>query len=142
MRKIDSIVVHNSDSPWGDAAVIRDWHKARGFNDIGYHAVILNGFRWNSTDYTAHGDGLLEPGRAVSIPGAHVRGHNRTTLGVCLIGKEEFTPKQFDSLERLLWAWGNLYKVPRKNIVGHRDLDSKKTCPNFDVQDAIETMRL
>ncbi len=142
MREINSIVVHTSDSPWGDAAVIRDWHKARGFRDIGYHAVILNGFRWNSTDFNADVDGLLEPGRPVSVAGAHVKGHNRGTLGICLIGKAEFTPNQFNSLERLLWAWRGLYLIPREAIIGHCDLDPKKTCPNFDVQEAIKTMRL
>ena len=137
MRDINRIVVHCSDSPWGDAAVIRDWHKQRGWSDIGYHAVVLNGFRWNSTGYQDTADGLIEPGRPMDRMGAHVGGANRGSLGVCLIGVEEFTPAQFDSLERILKVWAALYAVPLSRIVGHSALDKKKMCPVFDVADFI-----
>ena len=139
MRKIDSLVIHCSDSPWGDAAVIRDWHKQRGWRDIGYHAVILNGFRWNSTGYQAVANGLIEPGRDHGTQGAHVKGHNRATLGVCLIGVDDFTPAQFDALWRIVGTWRALYGVPLSGVYGHRELDSGKTCPNFDVQDWLTT---
>ena len=141
MRLINRIVVHCSDSAWGDAAVIRDWHRERGWSDIGYHVVILNGFRKNSRRFTEEDDGRLEPGRPLDRMGAHVRGANRGSLGVCLIGKEEFTPYQFSALERLLLVWAGLYGVERGRIVGHRDLDRKKTCPNFEVRDFLETIR-
>ena len=119
---IDRIVVHCSDSPHGrgdGAEDIHYWHKQRGWSGIGYHYVIKE-------------DGRIENGRPQYWEGAHVRGHNANTLGICLIGKDEFTPDQFDSLRGLL----DRLRVehPSAVIVGHRDLDSSKTCPNFDVQ--------
>ena len=142
MRSINRIVVHCSDSAWGGAAAIRRWHLERGWSDIGYHAVILNGFRKNSRDFAVGDDGLLEPGRPMDLMGAHAKGANRGSLGVCLIGKEEFTPGQFSALVRLLKVWEALYGVQQARIVGHRDLDSGKTCPNFDVQDLVNSMRV
>ena len=49
MRKIQHIIVHHSDSKWGDGEVICRWHmnpkpKGNGWSKPGYHVVILNGF--------------------------------------------------------------------------------------------------
>lgn len=134
MREIQSIVVHCSDSKWGDADVIDSWHRERGWDSIGYHAVVLNGFRKNSRIFDQEFDGVIEPGRDQSVQGAHVSRHNATSLGVCMIGIDEFTPVQFDALRKLLDVWCALYSVPPGMVLGHRDLDDKKTCPNFDVQ--------
>ena len=114
------LVVHCSDSPHrGDtAADVHRWHTAKGWSGIGYHAVIQE-------------DGTIEQGRPLYWQGAHVKGHNRDTLGVMLFGISYFTPEQFISLEELLNEWLELY--PDAEVVGHRDLDPHKTCPNFDV---------
>ena len=45
MREIKKIIIHCSDSEFGDAALIDKWHKERGWTGIGYHYVILNGCR-------------------------------------------------------------------------------------------------
>ena len=74
MREINRIVVHCSDSAWADVEVIRGWHilskddGGKGFNDIGYHAVILNGFRKNSRLYVAEDDGGLSQGGPSRAP--------------------------------------------------------------------------
>ena len=132
MREIQSIVVHCSDSKWGDADVIASWHRKRGFDSCGYHAIVNNGFRKNSRVYDMDFDGKIEPGRSQDLQGAHVRGHNAESLGVCLIGVDEFTPGQFAALRKLLDVWCSLYNIPPELVLGHRDLDDKKTCPNFD----------
>lgn len=65
--------------------------------------------------------------------GAHARGFNKISLGVCLIGKKNFTKKQYESLEKVLRTWKRKY--PKTEIIGHYVIsDSKKTCPNFDVK--------
>ena len=65
--------------------------------------------------------------------GAHVKGKNDISLGVCLIGRYKFTAKQYLSLEKVLKKWKSLY--PKAKIVGHRDTgNTNKTCPNFDVK--------
>ncbi len=144
-RKINKIIVHCSDSPWGDVEVIRDWHvNGNGWSDIGYHAVILNGHRKNSTDYDENADGLIEMGRPLEKKGAHCYGHN-DSLGICLIGVEAFTVNQYYSLRQLIDVWRQLYDVPVAMIKGHRDFQltshgKKKTCPNFDVASWLYTV--
>ena len=117
------IVVHCSDSPQGrgdNAAVIHRWHQERGFDGIGYHAVILE-------------SGKIEPGRPEYWKGAHVGGHNKDTLGICLIGLGgDATEAQLVALEQLVKGW--VHKYPDAEVVGHRDLDPRKTCPGFDVK--------
>lgn len=118
------LVVHCSDSPNDrdiGAAEIHRWHKERTppFDGIGYHAVIRR-------------DGTVENGRPVYWQGAHVAGHNHESLGVCLVGRDEFTDAQYTSLEGLLQAWHSHW--PDARVVGHYHLDSSKTCPNFDAE--------
>ena len=129
MRKITKIIVHCADTPEGrndTAADIRRWHKARGFNDIGYHYVV---------DL----DGTIEPGRDVTIAGAHTTGHNADSIGVCYIGgadtdmkpKDTRTDEQKTALRLLLKYL--VRKYPGATIYGHRDF-SNKSCPSFDAK--------
>lgn len=119
MRKINKHIVHCSDSNFGDAQTIDRWHKEFGWSGIGYHFVIKP-------------DGTIELGRALQEPGAHCRGHNHDSIGTCLIGIDEFTEEQFTKLKELhntlTFLFGDI------SIHGHREFDTGKTCPNFDVQ--------
>lgn len=138
----DLIVVHcSATGPVADigAADITRWHKQRGFDTIGYHYVIRR-------------NGTRETGRPENTVGAHVRGHNVNSIGVCLAGgvnaagkpDNNFTPAQFTTLETLLKELRERY--PRTRICGHRDLSPDKNgdgritpdefikaCPSFDV---------
>ena len=129
MRKITKIIVHCADTPEGrddKAADIRRWHKARGFNDIGYHYVV---------DL----DGTIEPGRDVTIAGAHTTGHNADSIGICYIGgadtdmkpKDTRTEEQKTALRLLLKYL--VQKYPGAKIYGHRDF-AQKACPSFDAK--------
>lgn len=144
MRIIKRIVIHCSDSWVGDAELIDRWHKARTYRNykgeikhwsgIGYHKVILNGKRKPHSKYIKRFDGLIEDGRKDERQGAHVAGENRDTLGVCLIGRTSFTQKQmFVSLPVLLGQWMTKYNISVDNVLGHYELDSGKTCPNWDM---------
>lgn len=131
--KIES-VLHCSDSDFGCAVLIDTWHEERGWhspsNDkihIGYHRVILNG-RPYKREYTPVLDGMIEAGRCGDDRGAHVQGYN-SMFGICMIGKDKFTMAQFMAVRALL----KMREVPAKNIKGHYELDSKKTCPNIDM---------
>ena len=76
MRKIDSIIIHCSATKVGQdftAADIDRWHRERGFNGIGYHYVVCL-------------DGRLERGRDISLAGAHCKGWNEHSIGICYIG--------------------------------------------------------
>ena len=127
-RVINEIIIHCTATPEGrECSVdeIRQWHKARGFTDIGYHYVI-------------HLDGRIENGRDVDIAGAHCTGHNANSIGVVYVGgcaKDGKTPKdtrteaQKSSLANLLIDLRKLY--PKATIHGHRDF-ANKACPSFD----------
>ena len=78
----------------------------------------------------------MQAGRPHYWAGAHVRGYNNDSLGICLIGRDTFTPEQMDALRGTLMRLHAIY--PEAAIVGHRDLDSRKTCPNFEVRDIAD----
>jgi N-acetyl-anhydromuramyl-L-alanine amidase AmpD len=49
------------------------------------------------------------------------------------LGKDYFTPEQFETLEIVI---NNLLmEYPQAEVLGHRDLDPHKTCPNFNVKE-------
>lgn len=120
--KPERIVIHCSDTPnnmdWVSSKHIDDWHKQKGFKEIGYHFVIKR-------------DGELETGRPMNKMGAHVKGHNYDSIGICLIGKDKFTREQFKSLRYCLEGIYQLYGISEDKIFCHYELDSKKTCPNI-----------
>lgn len=125
MLKYDNVsllVVHCSDTDDNrnlSAIDIHQMHLSFGWNGIGYHKIIKR-------------CGEIENGRPEFWIGAHVKGKNEISLGVCLIGKKYFTTNQFISLEKVLKEWK--FKYPNAKILGHRDTgNTKKTCPNFDV---------
>ncbi len=146
MREIRLIVVHCSDSEWGDLEVIRKWHtEERGWTDIGYHFVITNGRRKSGESYNCGDDGVIQRGRDIEQPGAHASGLNRYSIGICLVGKHHFTWSQFGGLYDLLWKLHE--KFPDARIIGHRDVDKYggksggKTCPNFNVGNFLGIMK-
>lgn len=126
----DTVVIHCSATPRErdvDAAEITRWHRERGFRTIGYHYVIKR-------------DGTLETGRPIDQQGAHARGHNHYTVGICLVGGvthnnkpvNNFNAAQMHTLYRLLTSLVNDDKM--KAVMGHCDLpDVDKACPSFDV---------
>ena len=119
---IEYLVVHCSDSPQGrgdDAKTIHQWHKELGWDGIGYHYVITE-------------EGEIQAGRPEYWPGAHAKGINHKSLGICLIGKDIFTEPQLDALKNLLDL--SIEKYPGAKVIGHRDVDTSKTCPNFDAR--------
>ena len=121
MRQINKIILHCSDSDipaHDDISVIRKWHLERGFNDVGYHWFITT-------------NGKLQYGRPIGDVGAHCRGHNHDSIGICLHGKEQFHSAQFGTLRKLLESLDFALRI--KDVYGHCDFDIKKPfCPGFD----------
>ena len=107
-------------------AEIRRWHvQARGWRDIGYHWVIDR-------------DGAVAIGRPEAVIGAHVEGHNRGTIGICLVGgygasadepfAKNFTAAQAAAAKRLI-AEIKARAAIRK-VSGHNEY-AAKACPGF-----------
>jgi|TARA_R110002050_G_scaffold128157_5_gene249388 N-acetylmuramoyl-L-alanine amidase len=126
---VNKIIIHCSATRECDdsinAEVIDRWHKDRGWRGIGYHYVVLM-------------DGTIETGRMVDQCGAHTKGHNCESIGVCYIGgvesdgktpKDTRTPEQIGSLLELLLVLRKMY--PGAKIHSHRDF-AAKACPSFD----------
>lgn len=135
MRKISHIIIHCSDFPYGDVKQIDGWHRDNGWNGIGYHRVILNG-HIASDEVIEIYDGLVEHGRDLALNGSHARGHNRNSIGICLIGVDEFTKAQLFSLLFLLREFIEKFDIKIDNILGHNEIKQSggKTCPNFSVE--------
>lgn len=110
------------------AADVDKWHRARGWTMIGYHFFIQRG-------------GLVERGRPITLVGAHVKGHNSDSIGVCMAGgidengnpELNFTDAQYESLYALIAHLLNMF--PNAVICGHSDLNpsGKPHCPGFDM---------
>lgn len=132
MRYFDTIIVHCTATRVGrevTAAEVDAWHKERGFNCIGYHYLIRL-------------DGTIEKGRSLNRIGAHCKGHNGHSVGICYVGGldenglpcDTRTPAQKDSLARLIWMLTQRALLQGFGLVavrGHRDF-AKVDCPCFD----------
>lgn len=131
MRNIDKLIIHCSATRECDdsvnASVIDRWHKARGWKGCGYHFIVLI-------------DGTIETGRMIDKVGAHVKGMNKSSIGICYIGglerdgktpKDTRTPQQKESLLLLIKTLNKIYPVA--TLHGHNEF-SNKACPSFDVQ--------
>lgn len=139
MRRIDYIILHCSDSEWGDVEIIDQWHKKRGWKEIGYHYVILNGYRtYNEYIHQFRENvGMIEKGRPDSEIGAHVKGMNTHSIGVCMIGVKNFPFMQLHTTFKLLAKLLLIYHLSIKHLLGHYETHSGKaqgkTCPNIDM---------
>lgn len=130
MRTVSFIIVHCSANKAGSAlraADIDRYHRSLGWNCCGYHYVIPV-------------DGAIETGRPEELVGAHCKGHNSHSIGVCYIGgldadgttpKDTRTGAQKATLRKLIEHLHQCY--PKALIVGHHDLNPLKACPCFNV---------
>lgn len=144
MRDIRRIIVHCSATPANmdiGVAEIRAWHKGppNNWSDIGYNYVIRR-------------DGSVEKGRDLDRDGnvdeeigAHAKGFNADSIGICMVGgtnatdrskgEANFTIDQYTALVDVIRILRQRYGIAKKDIVGHRDLPGvAKSCPCFDVQ--------
>jgi len=135
MRTIDKIIIHCSATPpnmYVDAKLVDDWHKQRGWSGIGYHFFIKR-------------DGQIELGRPLEKQGAHVKNHNKGSIGICYAGgvdedmcpEDNRTSAQIASFLSLLRLLKNIF--PEATIYGHRDF-STKSCPSFDATNEYCTL--
>jgi hypothetical protein len=145
MRKIRALVIHHTDSNFGTVDVVRAWHLARGFTDIGYHKLVLNGKRSPRSTYDTEIDGLIQQGRPDAQRGAHSDGKlgpyagrwNTVSLGICLVGNFEVdrpTPRQWASLVDACVRLCRRHGIMARDIYGHRETD-QTACPgrNLDL---------
>ncbi len=125
------IVIHSAATKPSFNGGIEDidrWHRDRGFDMVGYHYVITR-------------DGAIQHGRDLAVMGAHAKGHNHESIGICLIGgvnddmdaEFNFTRQQLAALEDVLNDMLAVYY--NAEVIGHRDImaDGHTKCPSFNV---------
>ena len=105
-QDIQFLIVHCSDTENNniiDATYIHKMHLDFGWDGIGYHKIILR-------------SGKIENGRPEYWVGAHVKGKNESSLGVCLIGRDKFTLNN-------LFHWKEYYKDGKNYTLRPKLLD-------------------
>ena len=137
MRQIKEIIVHCSATREGenfDVAEIRRWHvEGRGWSDIGYHFYI-----------DLYGE--IHKGRDIAKIGAHCKGHNRNSIGICYCGGVEAdgkTPKdtRLDCQKEALTAVLRTLKAMYPNAIVHSHNDfANKACPSFNATKEYENL--
>ncbi len=123
------IVIHHSATPTGGAAAFDKMHRAKGWDELGYHFVVGNG-----TDTT---DGRVEVGPRWPKQkwGAHCKTpdnrYNDFGIGICLVGNFDASrpsAAQMQSVEKLVAFLMKTYHISPDRVVGHGD--AKPTdCP-------------
>lgn len=136
---VDKIIIHCSALDYGTIKGIREYHQEnKGWSDIGYHYVIENGYQDRSAfekhEYALTKDGQIFRGRDEKVIGAHVKGHNRESIGICLVGNKVFSASQLASLCCLTVSLCFRYSLLANQVFGHYEFDEKKTCPNLDMK--------
>ncbi len=127
MRKIDMFIIHCSATGPSQRCTVQDidrWHRQRGFAGIGYHYVIYR-------------DGTIVKGRPDDVVGAHCKGHNSHSIGICYVGgldadgrpSDTRTPEQKTAMSKLIIDLKKRY--PGALVRSHRDFAAKE-CPCFD----------
>jgi N-acetylmuramoyl-L-alanine amidase len=135
--RVNKLVVHHSASPRATTTrdIIEGWHLQRGFRSIGYHKVI-------------EGDGAIKDGRSEEQMGAHTRGANANSLGICVVGNfehEEPTQEQISSLISVLDTWCKKHKLTGRDIYGHGEVPGGTTataCPGKNLKHRLDLIRL
>ena len=130
MRSINLIVIHCSATREDKSFTEYDLdicHRRRGFNGPGYHFYIRK-------------DGRIVSTRPVEKIGAHAKGHNATSIGICYEGgldengrpADTRTTAQRFALLDLLTILKHQY--PEAQIAGHYQLSATihKACPCYD----------
>jgi len=117
-----AIVIHHSATQNGNATIFDKMHREQnGWDGIGYDFLIGNG--------TDSGDGEVEVTFRwkKQIPGAHTGGTpnnwaNEKGIGICLVGNFDRTtptPRQMQSLSKLVRFLQKRYGIPQSQIFGH-----------------------
>jgi hypothetical protein len=128
-----SIILHHSltkDTQTVSWGAIRKYHTEDcGWDDIGYHF----GIEQVGNDYE------IFVGRMMTVPGAHCKGHNANSLGICFVGNFDAAAppkKQWRLGVELVGSLIDIFNISKYNIFTHNELAPWKSCPGimFDIE--------
>lgn len=117
-------VLHYTMSGDVSAAVVNQWHKARGFKPRG-----INPLRYIGYHYLVRQSGAVELGRSLTAQPTHCPGYNKVgVLAICFCGADNIwwypTEEQYASGAMLLAK----HEIPEDRIYGHGQLHPT-SCP-------------
>jgi N-acetylmuramoyl-L-alanine amidase len=130
-RQIIKIYIHHSAlSPDVGLEAIRKLHIQRGFDDVGYHFVIEE-------------NGEIRKGRNINTQGAHVKGDNIESIGICICGNFEETSPNKIQINALLSLLKKLFrKFGELQVLGHKDFSLADTlCPGKHLYELLPAIR-
>ncbi|WP_432662950.1 N-acetylmuramoyl-L-alanine amidase [Wukongibacter baidiensis] len=113
------IVIHHAAHSSATVLDIHRWHLKNGWSGFGYHFLVTK-------------DGRIHRGRPENAIGAHTKGYNNISLGICMQGDyevEKVPEIQFKALMELCQYLCEKYNVG--TIKGHRELQANN-CPGLN----------
>lgn len=152
MNRIKNIIVHwSASSLTVGVETIRQWHKQKGWKDIGYHRVILhpNALKADNQKSAIWSD-LVKQGRPLDLDlyledferGAHTLGMNRNSIGICVIGNSQNQLHQLQkiALENTLKILIDRFDLEPKDISCHRDHNPTE-CPGDEIYKFVQGLK-
>jgi N-acetylmuramoyl-L-alanine amidase len=124
--KVKKIIIHHSltkDGQVVDWDAIRKYHiEVNGWDDIGYHW----GIERVGSNY------VIQTGRSETTHGAHTKGMNDKSIGVCVVGNYDLTEPSNEVLKVLTTLCTDIckrYGLNPEDIETHHLYAGYKTCP-------------
>jgi N-acetylmuramoyl-L-alanine amidase len=121
-KQWSAIVIHHSGTNNGNVAIFDRWHRqGNHWEGVGYDFVIGNGtnsadgqvevtYRWRNQQTGAHCGGTAG------------NWANEEAIGICLVGNFDQTsptPRQMQSLVKLIRFLQKRYGIPKSRVYGH-----------------------
>lgn len=123
-----------------------------GFNHSFYTVNSYHRKKWNFKSelgwyagytYFIDNSGKLFQARKDDEEGAHTKGHNTGSIGICLRGnldEKHPTKQQLTTLRKLLQDKQKCYGIPKEEIYAHREL-SATLCPGKNLMPFIDAYK-
>lgn len=117
-NKPNKIILHHAKATKCSIYDVHRWHLNMGWAGCGYHFFISK-------------DGVIYRGRVEDAVGAHCKGYNKNSLGVCMEGDYTVDTMPETQSKALLWLLKYLCsKYYINKIYGHREFIST-ACPGM-----------
>tara|TARA_Y100000592_G_scaffold4422_1_gene6385 strand:- start:3115 stop:3516 length:402 start_codon:yes stop_codon:yes gene_type:complete len=127
MREIAALVIHHA-AALTTLDEIDKWHRARGWRGVGYHYVV-------------EPDGRLRLGRREDEAGAHARGRNHDTIGICVAvdARDGIPSAAWDQLVSLTRDLMRRHGLTVDEVIPHFAVGATE-CPGFPIEDLHEAI--